>query len=153
MADDDPDRLKGSSCTATIDWSARTLTFEHRGWVLSKAQKASPIIVPFDEIVGVEYDRRNTGGWFRISRRGHEPWEKSVASDPHGLNAPVDPTRFALRVRAAAGIEESAPESDADGGSALDERAPDAKEAETKQEDGKVVKAVDGVLDFFSKWN
>jgi hypothetical protein len=74
-----------------------------------------------------------------------------VASDPHGLNAPVDPTAFALRVRAAAGIEESAPESDAD--TALDEPAPDAKAAETKQEDGKVVKAVDGVLDFFSKWN
>ena len=128
---------------ATIDWSARTLTFEHRGWFLSKAQKVSPIVVPFDEIVGVEYDCRTTGGWFRISRRGHEPWEKSVASDPHGLNAPVDPTAFAQRVLAAAGIDESA----------LDEQASDAKDAEPKQEDGKVVKAVDGALDFFSKWN
>ncbi len=153
MADDGPDRLKGSSCTATIDWSARTLTFEHRGWFLSKAQKASPIVVPFDEIVGVEYDCRTTGGWFRISRRGHEPWEKSVASDLHGLNAPVDPTAFAQRVPAAAGIDESAPASGADTGSALDDQAPDAKVAEPKQEDGKVVKAVDGALDFFSKWN
>jgi hypothetical protein len=37
--------------------------------------------------------------------------------------------------------------------SALDERASATdSEAEPKQ-DGKVVKAVDGVLDFFSKWN
>jgi hypothetical protein len=31
IADDDPNRLKGSSCTATLDYATRTLTFEHRG--------------------------------------------------------------------------------------------------------------------------
>jgi hypothetical protein len=31
MADDDPNRLKGISCTATLDYAAQTLTFEHRG--------------------------------------------------------------------------------------------------------------------------
>jgi len=31
MADDDPNRLKGSSCIATLDYAARTLTFVHRG--------------------------------------------------------------------------------------------------------------------------
>ncbi len=82
MADDDPNRLKGISCTATLDYAAQTLTFEHRGMFRSKAQKASPVIVPFDEIASVEHE----GKWLRITRRGHEPWEGGVASDPHGLN-------------------------------------------------------------------
>jgi hypothetical protein len=56
MADDDPNRLKGSSCTASLDYGARTLTFEHRGMFRPKPQKASPVIVPFDEITSVEYD-------------------------------------------------------------------------------------------------
>jgi hypothetical protein len=111
MADDDPDRLSGSSCTATIDWAARTLTFDHRGW-------------------------------FRISRRDHEPWTGGVASDPHGMNCAVDPTEFANRVRTAAGIASAAPDPEP----AVEQEVP-------KQEDGEVVKAVDGALDFLSKWN
>jgi hypothetical protein len=151
MADDDPDRLKGSSCTATIDWAARTLTFEHRGWFLSKPQKASPVIVPFDEIVAVESDYKFTG-WFRISRRDHEPWKGGVASDPHGLNCAVDPTAFAHRVQAAAGIEQPATAS-AGEAEVSEEPTVDVDTDAAPKPDGKVVKAVDGVLDFFSKWN
>jgi hypothetical protein len=76
-----PIASKGLSCTATLDYATRTLTFEHRGWFLSKAQKASPVIVPFDEIASVEYERK----WFRITRRGHEPWKGGVASDPTSI--------------------------------------------------------------------
>jgi hypothetical protein len=155
MADDDPDRLAGSSCTATIDWAARTLTFEHRGWFRSKPQKASPVIVPFDEIVAVESDFGTITGWFRISRRDHEPWKGGVASDPHGLNCAVDPTAFAQRVQAAAGIEPPVPDpvEDVDTDAGLDERAPGGETETAPKPDSKAVKAVDGVLDFFSKWN
>jgi hypothetical protein len=52
----DPNRLKASSCIATLDYAARTLTFVHRGMFRSKPQKASPVIVPFDEITSVDYD-------------------------------------------------------------------------------------------------
>ena len=154
MADDDPDRLKGSSCTATIDWAARTLTFEHRGWFLSKPQKASPVIVPFDEIVAVDSDFKFTG-WFRISRRDHEPWLDGVASDPHGMNCAVDPTAFAHRVKAAAGIEQPVFDSvsEADTNAAPELPIPDGDTKVAPKQDGKVVKAVDGVLDFFSNWN
>lgn len=37
--------------------------------------------------------------------------------------------------------------------SALDERASATDSKAEPKQDGKVVKAVDGVLDFFSKWN
>jgi hypothetical protein len=155
MADDDPDRLKGSSCTATIDWTARTLTFEHRGWFRSKPQKASPVVVPFDEIVAVESDFGTITGWFRILRRGYEPWKGGVASDPHGLNCAVDPTTFAQRVQAAAGVEQPLPDSvaEADTESTPEEATPAADSEAEPKPDGKVVKSVDGVLDFFSKWN
>jgi len=154
MADDDPDRLVGSSCTATLDAAARTLTFEHRGWFLSKPQKASPVIVPFDEIVAVESDYKFTG-WFRITRRDHEPWKDGVASDPHGMNCAVDPTAFAHRVKAAAGIEQPAfhSVSEADTSAVPELPTPDGDAKVAPKQDGKVVKAVDGVLDFFSKWN
>jgi hypothetical protein len=154
MADNDPDCLKGSSCTATLDWAARTLTFEHRGWFRSKPQKASPVIVPFNEIAGVESEWGTITGWFRISRHGHEPWKGGVASDPHGLNCAVDPTEFAMRVQQAVGIDPSEPVA-AEPVEAPVQSAPaddDAANVEPKP-DGKVVKAVDGVLDFFSKWN
>lgn len=151
MADDDPNGLKGISCTATLDYVAQTLTFEHRGMFRSKAQKASPVIVPFDEIASVEYERK----WFRITRRGDEPWKGGVASDPHGLNCSVDPTAFAERVRAAAGVVQ--PTTDSAEPPTGDKAEPDAEQdaygqAEPKP-DGKAVKAVDGVLDFFSRFN
>jgi hypothetical protein len=92
-------------------------------------------------------------GWFRISRRGHEPWKGGVASDPHGLNCAVDPTAFAQRVQAAAGIEQPATDSVVEAGAAAEEPTPDGDTNAAPKEDGKVVKAVDGVLDFFSKWN
>ena len=155
MADEDPDRLAGSSCTATLDHVARTLTFEHRGMFRSKPQKASPVIVPLSEIVSVDYDFGLITGWFRISRRGHEPWSGGVASDPHGLNCAVDPTAFAQRVQAAVGIEPPPPDSAetpaGDTGVVADQSGPDTEVAPNPS--GKVTKAVDGVLDFFSRFN
>jgi hypothetical protein len=96
---------------ASLDHVARTLTFEHRGMFRSKPQKASPVIVPLREIVSVEYDFGTITGWFRISRRGYEPWSGGVASDPHGLNCAVDPAAFAQWDQAAVGIEPPAPDS------------------------------------------
>jgi hypothetical protein len=148
MADDDPDRLAGSSCTATLDHVARTLTFEHRGMFRSKPQKASPVIVPLREIVSVEYDFGTITGWFRISRRGYEPWSGGVASDPHGLNCAVDPAAFAQRVQAAVGIEPPAPDSaeqpsgNSNTDDAVDQGAPETED--TPKPSGKVTKAVDG---------
>jgi hypothetical protein len=124
----------------------------------SKPQKASPVIVPFDEITSVEWDFGKITGWFRIARRGHEPWKGGVASDPHGLNCAVDPTAFAQRVQQVVGIHrpttDSAEPPTGDAGTTAE---PDAKrdadgQAEPKP-DGKVTKAVDGVLDFFSRLN
>jgi hypothetical protein len=112
------------------------------------------VIVPFDEITSVEYERK----WFRISRRGHEPWKGGVASDLHGLNCSIDPTAFAQRVQAAVGIESPAPDSaEQPAGDAAATAEPDTKhdaasQAEPKP-DGNVTKAVDGVLDFFSRFN
>jgi hypothetical protein len=151
MADDDPNQLKGSSCTATLDLAARTLTFDHRGWFRSKPQKASPVVVPLDEITGVEYDFGVITGWFRISRRGHEPWTGGVASDPHGLNSPVDPTDFAKRVQAAVGLDSRTLVSEAPEPEPAPEPTEDAKDHEPEKP-GAVTKAVDGVLTFLSKW-
>ncbi len=151
MADDDPNQLKGSSCTATLDRAARTLTFDHRGWFRSKPQKASPVVVRLDEITAVEYDFGTLTGWFRISRRGHEPWKGGVASDPHGLNCPVDPTDFAKRVQAEVGLGEQTP-----GPGAAEPEPPaavgSAPEDQAQEKPGAVTKAVDGVLTFLSKW-
>jgi len=96
--------LKATSCAITLDQVARTLTFDHRGRLRSKEQKKSPIVVPFDEIIAVESDFGVLTGWFRIRRRGHEPWKDGIATDPHGANCPCDPTEFAERVRAAVGL-------------------------------------------------
>jgi hypothetical protein len=151
--DDDPNRLKGISCTATLDYAARTLTFDHRGMFRSKAQKASPVIVPFDEIASVEHE----GKWLRITRRGHEPWKGGVSSDPHGMNCYVDTTEFAQRVQQAVGIQptlDSAERVTGDADAAAEPSAErDADGQVEPKPDGKVVKAVDGVLDFFSKFN
>ena len=58
MAEPDPDRLDGASCTATLDEAAQTLTFEHRGWGASAEQKArSALVVPLGAIGSVEYER------------------------------------------------------------------------------------------------
>jgi hypothetical protein len=107
------------------------------------------VIVPFDEIASVEYERK----WFRITRRGHEPWKGGVASDPHGLNCAVDPTPFAQRVQQVVGIHQPTTDSaEQPTGHAGTTAEPDAEhdadgQAEPKP-DGKVTKAVDGVLDF-----
>jgi|GEM_PF-3046475 len=153
MADDNPNQLKGSACTVTLDPDARTLTFEHRGWFLSKAQKKSPIVVPFDEITAVESDFGIITGWFRIQRKGYAPWQDGVATDPHGLNCPCDPTEFAQRVRAAVGLPDApAPEPV--------EQPPEPPEAEAAPEGGEpekkglntAYKVVDGVLDILRRF-
>jgi hypothetical protein len=153
MADEDPDRLKGISCTATLDGAARTLTFEHRGMFRSKEQKASPVIVPFDEIASVDYERK----WFRITRRGHEPWKGGVASDPRGLNCSVDPTAFGERVKQVVGVQQpiadSGEQPTTDPATTEPGGELDADGQTAPKPDGKVTKAVDGVLDFFSRFN
>lgn len=103
MADSEPDRFEGASCTATLDTVAQTLTFEHRGWGATKEQKLlSPLVVPLGAIGAVEFEQHWFNGYFRIVRRGQQPWLHSVHADPHALTCAEDPTAFALRVRAAA---------------------------------------------------
>ncbi|CAN5756990.1 hypothetical protein BH10ACT9_BH10ACT9_01860 [soil metagenome] len=107
MADSDADRFEGASCTATLDTVAQTLTFEHRGWGASREQKAlSPLVVPLGAIGAVEYRKHWVNGYFRIVRRGQQPWLHSIHSDPHALTCAEDPTEFAERVRdAVAAVE------------------------------------------------
>jgi hypothetical protein len=83
---------------------------------------------------------------------------RGATSDPHGLNCSIDPMAFAQRVQSAVGIESPAPDSaEPPAGEADATAEPDTKhdaegQAESKP-DGKVTKAVDGVLDFFSRFN
>lgn len=108
MADSDADSFEGASCTATLDTAAQTLTFEHRGWGATREQKAlSPLVVPLGAIGAVEFEKHWFNGYFRIVRRGQQPWLHSIHSDPHALTCAEDPTAFALRVRAA--VEAAAP--------------------------------------------
>lgn len=80
----------------------QTLTFEHRGWGATHEQKArSPLVVPLGAIGSVEYERRRFNSWFRVVPRGHDAWDESAHSNPHGLTCGVDPTEFAERVKSA----------------------------------------------------
>ena len=104
MADNDPLRLEGASCTATLDLTAQTLTFEHRGFGAFAEQKAlSPVVVPLGAISAVEFTRGRFTSWFYVALRDQPPWLHGVAKNPHGLTCGVDPTPFAEAVKAAAG--------------------------------------------------
>ncbi len=107
MVASNPNRLKGASCTATLDTDAKTLTFEHWGFGSSDEQKAlSPVVVPLGAISSVEYKKGTFGSWVYVSLRGQQPWLHGVRRDPHGLTCGDDPTPFAKAVQAAvAGVE------------------------------------------------
>src|ERR1700712_2469746 len=67
MAEKDPNRLKGSSCTATLDLEAKTLTFEHWGFGSSAELKSlSPVVVPLGAIRSVEFEKRWYGSWLYV---------------------------------------------------------------------------------------
>jgi hypothetical protein len=102
MAEKDPNRLKGSSCTATLDLEAKTLTFEHWGFGSSAELKSlSPVVVPLGAIRSLEFEKRWYGSWLYVALRGQQPWLHGVRLDPHGLTCGDDPTPFAEAVRAA----------------------------------------------------
>jgi hypothetical protein len=102
MAEKDPNRLKGASCTATLDVGAKTLTFEHRGFGSSAEQKSlSPVVVPLGAIGSVEFEKRWYGSWLYVALRGQQPRLHGVRTDPHGLTCGDDPTPFVEGVRAA----------------------------------------------------
>jgi hypothetical protein len=107
MADSNPDRITGPGCAAALDTAAQTLTFEHRGWFRSKAQKASPIVVPLSEIAAIEYKSHGISTWVRIVRRGQKRWTDVVENDPHAVTTYNDPRAFAERVRLAARLDDS----------------------------------------------
>jgi hypothetical protein len=102
MAEKDPNRLKGASCTATLDVDAKTLTFEHWGFGSSAEQKSlSPAVVPLGAISSVEFEKRWYGSWLYVALRGQQPWLHGVRTNPHGLTCGDDPTPFAEALRAA----------------------------------------------------
>jgi hypothetical protein len=104
MADNDPLRFKGASCTATLDLTAQTLTFEHSGFGAFAEQKAlSPVVVPLGAISTVEFKRGRFSSWFYVTLRDQPPWLHGVSKDPHGLTCGVDPTPFAEAVQTAVG--------------------------------------------------
>jgi hypothetical protein len=112
MADSETIRLKGASCTATLDTEAQTLTFEHWGFGALAEQKAlSPVVVPLGAISSVEFKKGRFSSWFYVVLRGQPPWLHGVSKDPRGLTCADDPTPFAERVQAAvAGAEPIGPD-------------------------------------------
>lgn len=102
MTDDQLDRLDGTSCVATLDHRAQTLTFNHHGAVSTDEQRAlSPLVVPLGAIASVECRPGHSTHWFWVVRRGHRPPRKGVPADPCGVVSTTDPRDFADRVRAA----------------------------------------------------
>lgn len=100
MVDYPLDRLEGASSSATLDYRAQTIVFEHFGSVTTAEQKAaSPLAIPLGAIASVECQPGSSTNWFWVVRRGHQPWAKGVWSDPCGVVCSVDPTDFAERVR------------------------------------------------------
>lgn len=102
MSDDNLDRLEGASSSATIDYRAQTIVFEHHGATTTDEQKAlSPLAIPWGAIEAVECKRGSSTNWFWVVRRGHRPWKKGVWTDPCGVVSTADPADFADRVRSA----------------------------------------------------
>lgn len=132
MAETDPDRFEGASCTASLEAEAQTLTFEHRGFGASAQQKAlSPLVVPLGAIDEVEWHWGRFTGWFRIVLRGQNPWSGSKHSDPHGLTCGEDPAIFAQRVRDAVALATPLDLEQVDREAELVDDAADAKAAPT----------------------
>jgi hypothetical protein len=102
VAEHDPDRLDGASCTVRLDTVAQTLTFEHRGWGATTEQRArSPLVVPLGAIASVEHGRKRFHSWFHVLLNGVSAWDAGPATDPLGLVCSDDPTEFADRVKSA----------------------------------------------------
>ena len=101
----DPNRLTGSFCTVTLDPDARTLTFEHRGRLLTDEQKATPtVVLPLAVISNVRFKKGRFSHWLRVELRGAPPKTGGASVDLHGLACDSDPTAFAERVRAAVAV-------------------------------------------------
>jgi hypothetical protein len=104
-------RLDGASSSAVLDRDAQTLTFEHRGSLVTHGQKAlSPLVIPLGAIESVECKRGRSTHWFWVVLRGREPWRDGTWSDPCGVVSSEDPLGFVELVRAA--VAEATPADD-----------------------------------------
>lgn len=128
MTETGGEQFEGASCTATLDTSAQTLTFSHRGFGASAQQKAlSPLVVPLGAIDEVQCHWGRFQGWFRVTLRGQNPWAGSKNSDPHGLTCGENPSEFAQRVRDAVALAAPLDLEDIDEAAELVEDAADVK--------------------------
>ena len=100
-------RLTGQNCSAELNTETRCVTLTFSGMLASTAKKkASPRVIPFNQIESVEAKRGLLGGSLRIVRRDRDGYKKLIDNDLNAFQEkpghPVD--EFANEIRAAVGL-------------------------------------------------